>query len=182
VRFITALDRNGMPLTGVRLVSGSGSWETLSDRYTKAAVIPVDSQKILDGLMEVPVSSWRYIGQDETVRHIGPMAQDFYAAFGMGTDEHFIGSVDADGVSMAAIQGLYRLVQEKDARISVLESQHADMQQRIDALESRLTRLEKNGNVQIMQFNWFVLATLMLGLSLGRYSLVLFRKTFLVNR
>lgn len=182
VRFVTALDRNGTPLTGVQLVSGSGSWETLSDRTAKAAVIPVDSHKILERLMEVPVSTWRYIGQDETVRHIGPMAQDFYAAFGMGTDEHFIGSVDADGVSMAAIQGLYQVVQEKDARISVLESQNAEMKQRLDALESRLTRLEKNVNVQLIQINWILLAALLLGLTMGRYLITPFRKAILGKR
>lgn len=53
------------------------------------------------------------------------MAQDFYAAFGMGEDEYYIGNVDADGVALAAILGLYRVVQEKDARISALDAKTA---------------------------------------------------------
>ena len=57
------------------------------------------------------------------MRHIGPMAQDFYAAFGVGGDDTSISTVDADGVSLAAIQGLYQMIQEKDQRISQLENE-----------------------------------------------------------
>jgi len=171
VRFVTALDGNGGPLSGVRLSPGSGSWETLSDRYAKAAVVQVDSQQVLDMLMEVPVSTWQYSGQDESVRHIGPMAQDFYAAFGIGADEHYIGTVDADGVSMAAIQGLYQVVQEKNALISALQAENADQEQRLVGLEKRLAALEQRSSQPVSRPYGLLIAALfsLIGLGLGRY-------------
>ncbi|MGA2505831.1 MAG: tail fiber domain-containing protein, partial [Anaerolineales bacterium] len=86
VRFVTALDPAGNPLSGVRLSPGSGSWESLSDSQAKAAVQPVDGRQVLAALMSIPVSTWSYRGQDPSIRHIGPMAQDFYSAFHVGTD------------------------------------------------------------------------------------------------
>ena len=176
VRFVTALADTGEPLGGVRLASGSGSWETLSDRNSKTGVLPVDGVYVLDALMNVPISTWSYKGQTTMVRHIGPMAQDFYSAFGIGDDERYIGIVDADGVALAAIQGLHRVVQEKDARISVLEVRNDEMQQRLDALEDRLAGLENNGKVRTLQINWSMLAALLLGLILGRILLAPYRE------
>ena len=94
----------------------------------------------------------------------------------MGEDARYIGTVDADGVALAAIQGLHQVVQEKDARISVLEAQNDKMQQHLDTLETRLARLEKNGDVHTLQINWSMLAALLLGLVLGRYLLAPYRK------
>jgi hypothetical protein len=77
------------------------------------------------------------------VRHIGPTAQDFYAAFGVGEDNTHISTVDADGVALAAIQGLYRIVQEKDAEIAALKAENSTQQQQIAAIEARLASLER---------------------------------------
>jgi hypothetical protein len=106
-------------------------------------VAPVDPQQILVKLAQVPVSTWNYISQDPAIRHMGPMAQDFYAAFGVGEDDKHITTVDADGVALAAIQGLYAENQD-------LKAQNADQQQQIDALQAenadldaRLTALEQ---------------------------------------
>lgn len=128
VRFITAIDNDGNPIAGVELAPGSGSWSSLSDRALKANVVPVDGNQILLLLAEIPITTWNYIGQDRSVRHIGPMAQDFHAVFGVGENDRHISTIDADGVALAAIQGLYRLVQEKDAQIAALEA-------RVTALE-----------------------------------------------
>jgi hypothetical protein len=173
VRFVTGLNSSGEPLVGVRLASGSGSWETLSDRNAKTGILPVDGVQVLDALMNVPISTWRYKGQSKSVQHIGPMAQDFYATFGMGEDAHYIGTVDADGVALAAIQGLYQVVQEKDARISDLERQNANQERRLNDLEKRMTDLEKsNGQFASQPFSlWFVVVSLVVGLALGRYLL-----------
>jgi hypothetical protein len=173
VRFVTALDANGEPLVGVRLPSGSGSWEALSDRNAKTAVRPVDGRQVLDALAEMPISTWKYRGQSEAVSHIGPMAQDFYAAFGMGEDEHYIGTVDADGVALAAIQGLYQVLQEKDARISAIQTQNADQEKRLNDLEARLANLEKHSDQPASQPYglWFAIVPLVVGLAAGRYLL-----------
>jgi hypothetical protein len=65
------------------------------------------------------------------------MAQDLHAAFGLGEDDKHIATVDADGVALAAIQGLHAIVREKDARIAALEKANADMLRRLEALEKR---------------------------------------------
>ncbi len=112
VRFVTAIDSSGAPLSGVRLSPGSGSWESLSDSQAKSAILPVDGSQVLSALMSIPVSTWSYRGQDPSIRHIGPMAQDFYTAFHVGTDNRYISTIDEEGVALAAIQQLYRLVQQ----------------------------------------------------------------------
>jgi hypothetical protein len=75
------------------------------------------------------------------------MAQDFYAAFNVGEDNKHISTSDADGVALAAIQGLYKIVQEKDAEIATLraekDAQIGAQQQQIAGLEARLAALEK---------------------------------------
>jgi len=173
VRFVTALDANGEPLVGVRLPSGSGSWETLSDRSAKTAVQLVDGHQVLDALMGVPISTWRYQGQPESVRHIGPMAQDFYAAFGMGENAHYIGTVDADGIALAAIQGLYQLVQEKDSQIIALQSENVTQEKRLSELETRLASLEMHRKQPAQQPYgfWSGMVFLVTGLVVGRYLL-----------
>lgn len=69
-------------------------------------------QDILAKLIDLPVSGWRYNSEDEDVRHLGPMAQDFYAAFGLGNDEKSIAFVDAVGVLIVSVQALARRVAE----------------------------------------------------------------------
>jgi hypothetical protein len=78
----------------------------------------------------IPVTTWHYKAQAQSIRHLGPVAQDFRAAFGLGEDDKHISTVDADGVALAAIQALYRLNQEKDKKISELE-------QRLSKLEAQ---------------------------------------------
>ena len=70
------------------------------------------------------------------------MSQDLYAAFGLGDSEASITTVDADGVALAAIQGLYTLSQEQAARIDALKEQNASLTQRLDDLDARVTALE----------------------------------------
>jgi hypothetical protein len=131
VRFYTASGTG----TGVQLSSGGGSWSSLSDRAAKANVSPVDNRAILAQVAAIPVQTWNYKTQDPSIRHIGPMAQDFYAAFGVGEDDTHITTVDADGVALAAIQGLYQVVQERDAQVANLKSQVATLEARVAAME-----------------------------------------------
>lgn len=123
VRLVTAIDDDGAPIAGVELAPGSGSWSSLSERGAKANVAPVDEGQVLALLAELSISTWNYASQDPSIRHIGPMAQDFYATFGVGEDDEHIGVVDADGVALAAIQGLYQLVLEQKAQIVALAAQ-----------------------------------------------------------
>ena len=93
--------------------------------------------------MSVPISTWNYKTQDASVRHMGPMAQDFHEAFGLGEDDKHITTVDADGVALAAIQGIHEIVQKKDAKISMLQKQNADLESRVAALEALVQELAK---------------------------------------
>jgi trimeric autotransporter adhesin len=140
VRFVTSVDQTGEPLTGVRLPAGSGSWETLSDRNAKAGFKPIDGIQVLERLAAIPIDTWNYKGQPASVQHIGPVAQDFYAAFGLGEDNRYISSVDADGVAMAAIQGLYQMTQEKQALIETLQADHSRQAAQIEALQAQNNR------------------------------------------
>jgi hypothetical protein len=74
------------------------------------------------------------------------MAQDFYAAFGLGTDDRHISSVDADGVAFAAIQGLHHRIEAEDRRIGALESDNAEIKRRLAALTAAVERLEAQRN------------------------------------
>ena len=124
VRFVSAVS-GGNPSAGVTLAPGGGSFSSLSDRNAKENVEEVDTQEVLQQLAAMPVATWNYKTQDEDIRHMGPMAQDFYAAFGVGEDETRISTIDADGIALAAIQGLYEIVQEQEERIAALEAEIA---------------------------------------------------------
>ena len=71
--------------------------------------------------MRVPIERWSYKAQASSITHMGPTAQDFSRAFGLGEDNHHITTVDTDGVALAAIQGLYRENQSLRARLAKLE-------------------------------------------------------------
>lgn len=111
--------------TGAYLSTG-GMWENSSDRNLKANFAAVDPQEVLAQVAALPITSWNYIAEGEGVRHIGPVAQDFHTAFGLGRDDVTIGTADADGIALTAIQGLNSLLHEeiaaKDAQINALES------------------------------------------------------------
>jgi hypothetical protein len=128
VRFVTGLG----PRTGVQVAAGGGSWSSISDRNAKENFRDVDCGRLLEKVVRLPISTWNYKAQDEAIRHIGPMAQDFYEAFSVGEDDQHIATVDADGVALAAIKALYQSQQEL-----ALKSQ------RIEHLEARVAKLEE---------------------------------------
>ena len=122
--------------TGVELPAGSGAWLTLSDRSVKENIVSVNGRELLERLSEIPIQSWNYRSQDDSIRHIGPMSQDFSAAFGFGPDDRHISTVDADGVALAAIQALHEIVEEQELELNSKDK-------RIEGLEERLTYLEE---------------------------------------
>jgi hypothetical protein len=94
---------------------------------------------VFDRLDSIPIATWNYKAQDKSIRHIGPMAQDFAAAFKVGEDEHGISTVDAEGVALAAIQGLHEALKEKDARIESLEKDVSVLKALVQKLASKST-------------------------------------------
>jgi hypothetical protein len=96
-----------------------------SDRNAKENFSSVNAKTMLEKVALLPISEWNYKVAGG-IRHIGPMAQDFQAAFHVGEDDKHIATVDADGVALAAIQGLNQKVEEQK---SELKARDADIQQ-----------------------------------------------------
>jgi endosialidase-like protein/trimeric autotransporter adhesin len=124
--------------TGCNLPAGSGVFNCTSSRTTKENFFDVDGNDVLAKLRKVPVSSWNYISEGSQSRHLGPMAEDFYGAFGLGTSDRAIGVQDAVGVSLAAVKAL-------DARTLELQQKTEEVEQlrtKVNTLEQRLAALE----------------------------------------
>jgi len=116
----------------------AGTLTQNSDVNSKENISPVDGQMVLSRLEQVPVTTWNFKGDDNAARHLGPMAQDFHAAFGLGNDDLSIAPMDATGVALAAIKELNSLVREKEKRIAELEA-------RISALEAMVAKNTEAG-------------------------------------
>jgi hypothetical protein len=111
-------------------------WLTqLSDRHAKENFLPLDSEEVLEKITQLPITEWNFKQEDDSVRHIGPVAQDFQEAFGLGKDERHISSMDMSGVALAAIQGLNEKLQEKDALL-------VRQQQQIENLRAELAEIK----------------------------------------
>jgi len=103
VESLSAPDRSGRPSPG-----------------STRPVEQVDGFRILDLVAGLPISTWRYQWEDPHVRHLGPMAQDWAATFGLGEGETTIAPVDANGVALVSIQALYRLVGDLERALTEL--------------------------------------------------------------
>ena len=124
--------------TGVTLPPGANAWTTFSDASGKENLQPVEGREILRRLAQVPIGTWNWKSQGPEVRHIGPMAGDFWRAFRLGEDRTRISTVDIDGVALAAIQGLHDIVRKKEAVIARQAAELRRALRRIDAIEQKL--------------------------------------------
>jgi hypothetical protein len=131
----------GSGSVGAELAAGATSWTMLSDRNRKKDIRPADCVVILDKLMAIPISQWHYEWEDSnTTSHLGPMAQDFKAAFYPGRDDTGITTLEADGVALAAIQGLSKQLTDELKR---RDAENAKLRQKNQSLEKRLETLER---------------------------------------
>jgi hypothetical protein len=147
---------NAGATTGVLLAPGGGAWSSASDRNLKTNFQNVDTLNVLEKLVSMPLTTWNYTA-NTNIRHIGPMAQDFWAAFGrLGMDDKHIDTVDADGVAFAAIQGLNRKLETSNAELkkrlqtevtglkaenTAIRAENAVMKVRLETLEAAVQRL-----------------------------------------
>ncbi|HSY18812.1 MAG TPA: tail fiber domain-containing protein [Candidatus Acidoferrales bacterium] len=127
---------NSLTISEDLVVNGTiyGTLNQSSDRNLKEKLVSIDSREILERVANLPISNWKY-KKDEDTRHIGPMAQDFYTAFNVGSDNKHIATVDEGGVALAAIQGLNEKLKEKDAEFQRLKSQNESLEKRLADLE-----------------------------------------------
>jgi hypothetical protein len=121
--------------TGNLIIAGTLSQG--SDRFIKQDFTAVNPQAVLDKVAALSIQTWTYTN-NAGVRHLGPVAQDFHAAFGLnGTDDKHIATVDADGVALAAIQGLN---QKLEAEVKSKDVRIAELEQRLSAIEALLQK------------------------------------------
>jgi hypothetical protein len=101
----------------------------------------MSSQTVLNKVLALPIKEWSYKDSIDNIRHIGPMAEDFYEAFGLGESETGIATLDTSGVALAAIQGLNEKLTEQDKALAVRDEQLAKQDTEILNLKQQLTEL-----------------------------------------
>jgi trimeric autotransporter adhesin len=112
-----------------------------SDRAVKAEFREVNPRLILQKLLQLKIELWKYQKDQGKADHIGPMSQDFSKAFSVGTDDKHISTVDADGVALAAIQGLHAELLERDEKLEAQQKTIEAQQKMIDELKERMDKL-----------------------------------------
>ncbi|SMB86060.1 tail fiber domain-containing protein [Deinococcus hopiensis] len=142
---------NANMTAGVSINAGGASWNVMSDKNAKTDFKPVDVRAVLESVVKMPVTTWRYKEESGAPRHMGVMAQDFRAAFGLNTTDKTINTVDADGVALAAVQGLNAKLEARDREITALKqgnaklaSENAALKAQMQSVLDRLARLEQN--------------------------------------
>ncbi len=140
---LATLDTNG-DLTTAGTVTANGVLLT-SDRNAKENFAPLDPQAVLAKVAALPVSEWNYKSDPASLKHLGPMAQDFHAAFGLnGSDDKHISVIDEGGVALAAIQGLNQKLNKRDAEIQHLKQQNEALEKRLDNFEKMIKSFTQN--------------------------------------
>ena len=115
-------------------ILATGTVNGSSDRNVKENFAAINPNAVLDRVAALPILRWNY--KNETnVTHLGPMAQDFYAAFAVGMDDKHISMVDADGVALAAIQGLNQKVERLSGELKSKDNENTELKARLERLE-----------------------------------------------
>jgi len=137
---------NSIQNTGIALAAGGNSWQVISDVNRKENFSPVDGEAFLKKIGAMNLTSWNYKGQDpKTFRHYGPMAQDFFEAFGhdaYGTigNDTTINQADFDGVNLIAIQALAKRTEQLRQRNEALRAEVAGIKSQLALVRSRKSR------------------------------------------
>jgi hypothetical protein len=133
---------------GAQLPSGASAWIAISDSTKKTDVQPVDTKSVLDKVTQIPIQEWRYKEQmNPNIRHMGPMAQDFWKQFHLGEDSLGISTIDPDGVALAAIQELAKQNAKLETRNLKLEEELTTLRGQVQSL------LAKDGQTQFKPEN-----------------------------
>lgn len=126
-----------------RDITYGGALNGPSDVNIKENFEEIDPKEILRKVTKLPITRWNYITDDNKTSHVGPMAQDFMAAFKVGSSDKHISMMDSDGVSLAAIKGLSQIVEERDETIARLKLQLKKQANAIAAQDEAITELSE---------------------------------------
>ncbi len=119
---------------GVELAPSGTQWLVVSDVNTKRLFRDLDGEDVLRKLAAMPIQEWSYKHQDAAIRHVGPTAQDFRAAFGLGENPLRIGTLDADGIALAAVKAL-------EARTQALLRENAALREALATIQTQVAAL-----------------------------------------
>jgi hypothetical protein len=133
---------NPLQMASGAFVTAGGVWTNASDRNLKENFIAVSAAAILEKIDALPLTEWNYKNEDPSVRHIGPVAQDFFSVFGLGNSLTTISTIDPSGVALAGIQALDAKGGQQDEEIAALNQQLNAKAEEIRSLKERLARLE----------------------------------------
>jgi len=123
-------------VTGGAYCNGT-SWVNNSDRNTKEAFTTINPRTVLEKVAALPITEWEYKAEADGSKHLGPMAQDFHAAFGLnGADDKHIATVDESGVALAAIQGVNQEVDDLKAEAQRRDAENAELKKQLAELKA----------------------------------------------
>ena len=136
----TRLFSNLNMTSGVQLAPNANAWSSLSDVNSKEHFRDLDGADVLAKIARLPIREWSYKAQDAAIRHVGPTAQDFRAAFGLGEDPLRISTIDADGIALAAVQALEARTREAN---DALVRENAALRAQLEIVLARLDAVER---------------------------------------
>lgn len=145
-QLIQANNAGGFSITREDMSNGGGDYKALlisdsngnltipgtlsqgSNVDSKENIRTVNGDLLLEKLMKLPISSWNYKTDDDSVVHIGPMAQEFFSQFGLGHSDKAISSLDTSGIAIAAIQALNKKLELKSLELDELKKKLYSLQ------------------------------------------------------
>ena len=130
----TRIYSNSALTMGVTLAAGASAWVAVSDSNLKRNIRTLDGKEMLEKVLQLPIKRWSYKAQDASIEHIGPMAQDFYPLFQVGDDQKTISTIDPPGIALAAIQGLYQIVEEQKVENEELRRELKELRELVQKL------------------------------------------------
>jgi trimeric autotransporter adhesin len=115
-------------VAGVYMRHGQSGWSNYCDRNIKENFRELDGEEVLEKIRNMPVTEWNYKKGDSSLKYVGPMAQDFYAAFHLGgTDSLGINSISIDGVNMAGVKALEKRTSEMKGELAAVKAMKAGL-------------------------------------------------------
>ncbi|MEM7309683.1 MAG: tail fiber domain-containing protein [Planctomycetota bacterium] len=118
-------------------VTAGGVWTNASSRTLKENFVPVDARSVLQQVRALQLTRWNYRTEDDGVVHLGPMAEDFFEAFGLGASAVSIGTIDANGVALASIQALATENAELKTDLERTAAELAELREAVRSLAAR---------------------------------------------
>jgi hypothetical protein len=123
--------------------SDGATWTNASDKNLKENFEPIDATEILTLIDKLPVTKWNYITDKPDIKHIGPVAQDFYSLFGLGNNDTSISTVDPSGVALIAIKELSKENKVMKEQIESFKSENDDLKFQLQSLQEEVEQIKR---------------------------------------